>query len=296
MAGVPVILHTFHGHVLRGYFGRLKSGVFIQIERLLARITTRLITLSDELKKELIHIGIGKEEKFEVIPLGLELKPLLESEDYEGEFKKELGLSGDAVIIGTVGRLVPIKGHKLFLEAARLILKEFGVKSLESRDKSSESGAQSPVKFVVVGDGELREELEEYSKELGIKNNVVFTGFRRDLPKIYSDLDVVVLSSINEGTPVSIIEAMASGKPLVSTNVGGVPSLVKDGITGFLVKSGDINALSEVISRLVKDPDLRHKMGGEGQRGVFPLYDISELTKRMDRLYTQVIKEVGGRE
>jgi len=292
LAGVPVILHTFHGHVLKGYFGRLKSWLFIQIEKMLTCISTRIITLSDELKMELIDMGVGKEKKIEVIPLGLELRPFLEKNlptlplprggkgGFIGEFKKELGLSEDSILIGIVGRLVPIKGHRYFLEAAAAINAELKVKSEKLK-----------VVFVIIGDGELRQELEDYTKELGIVDNIIFTGFRQDLPNIYADLDVVVLSSINEGTPVSIIEAMAAGKPVVATNVGGVPSLVKDGVNGLLIKPQDVNALTEAILKLLRDPDLRQKMGKEGQQNVFPLYDISQLVKRVDSLYSSLTKK-----
>ncbi|MDZ4383797.1 MAG: glycosyltransferase family 4 protein, partial [Thermodesulfovibrionia bacterium] len=240
----------------------------------------------------------GGKEKFEVIPLGLELKPFIEKNpptspfdkggqegdlikggvgEFFGEFKKELGLSEDTLLIGIVGRLVPIKGHRYFLDAAKIISSQFTVHSLQ-------------LKFVIVGDGELREELEDYTKKLGIANYVIFTGFRHDLLKIYSDLDIVVLTSLNEGTPVSIIEAMASGKPVIATNVGGVSSLVENNINGFLVNPQDVQALSDAIIKLLKDSDLRQKMGREGQSSVFPRYDISQLVKRVDFLYSSLIK------
>lgn len=277
LAGVPVILHTFHGHVLTGYFGKLKSWLFILIEKILACISTKLITLSNELKEELISMGIGNKKKFEVVPLGLELKPFIENKNHTGKFKEELGLSDNVLLVGIVGRLVPIKGHKYFLETAKII-----------RTQNTEHGTQ--IKFVIVGDGELREELEGYAKKLGISNDVIFTGFRGDLPEIYADLDIVVLTSINEGTPLSIIEAMASGKPVVATDVGGVPSFVKDGVTGFLIESGNVKSLSGAILKLLENPELRQKLGIEGQRAVFPFYDISQLSKRINLLYTSLLK------
>ncbi len=278
LGGVPIIMHTFHGHVLIGYFGRFRSWVFIRIERMLACISTRLITLSQELKKELIEMGIGREEKFEVMPLGLELKQFSEFENLRGKFKAEFGLPDSTVLIGIIGRLVPIKGHKYFLEAAKKIVSEFRVKSPEL------SNGQK-IKFVIVGDGELRKELEEYAKELGIADSIIFTGFRQDLPEIYADLDMVVLSSLNEGTPVSIIEAMASGTPVVATDVGGVSSLVKDDINGFLVKPQDAESLSDGVLKLLKSPELRQNMGKKGRDNIFPLYDITGLVKRIDFLY-----------
>ena len=286
LGGVPIIMHTFHGHVLTGYFGRLKSWVFIQIEKILALITTRLVTLSEELKRELIDMDIGKEKKFEIIPLGFELKPFLDADKYNNDFKNELGLSRDSVIVGIVGRLVPIKGHKLFLEAAKIIRTQNLPTGQAGTEPAYRTGRhRTQIKFVIVGDGELRKELEEYAKELGIADSVIFTGFRQDLPEIYADLDVVVLSSINEGTPVSIIEAMASGKPVVATDVGGVPSLVKDSSTGFLVKPQDAESLSDGVLKLLKSPELRQNMGKKGRDNIFPLYDISQLVKRIDLLY-----------
>ena len=285
LAGVPVILHTFHGHVLTGYFGRVKSWVFIQVEKMLALISTKLIIVNDEIKKELIDMGIGEKEKFEVVPAGLELKPFFESEKYRGMLKKELGLPGDSVLIGIVGRLVPIKGHKYFLEAAKIIL-DTGYKIQDARYDDSE------LKFVIVGDGDLRQELEDYSNKLGISGNVIFTGFRQDLPKIYADLDIVALTSINEALGLVLVEAMASGKPVVATNVGGVPSLVKHGVNGLLINPQDVQALSDAIIKLLNDSDLRQKMGREGRSSVFPRYDISQLVKRVDLLYTQMIADV----
>jgi glycosyltransferase involved in cell wall biosynthesis len=289
LAGVPIIVHTFHGHVLKGYFGRLKSWTFIQIERILARMSTRLITLSNGLKKELIELGVGNEKKFAVIPLGLELKPFLENENNRGTFKKELGLSEKNLLVGIVGRLVPIKGHRYFLDMANRLLEEFRGQSLESENKSLKSGVKSTeIKFVIVGDGELRQELEENAKSLGIEEDVIFTGFRHDLKEVYADMDVLVLTSLNEGTPVSIIEAMASGKPVVANDVGGVSSLIKDNETGFLVKTHDGKALSEGVLKLMKDPDLRQKFGTNGRHSVFPKYDISHLVERIESLYSSL--------
>ncbi|MBI5050451.1 MAG: glycosyltransferase family 4 protein [Nitrospirae bacterium] len=290
LAGVPIIIHTFHGHVLHGYFGKLKTWVFVQIEKMLALISTRLITLSEVLKNELINMGIGNEKKFEVVPLGLELRPFLENNPpppplsnggvggFCGEFKKELGLPEDTILIGIIGRLVPIKGHRYFLEATKIISSQLTV-----------DGSQLEVKFVIVGDGELREELEDYAKKLGISDIVIFTGFRRDLTKIYAGIDIIALTSLNEGTPVSIIEAMASGKPVVATNVGGVPALVKNGITGFLVPPKRPDLFADAVLKLLNDPLLMKKMGEEGRRRVFPQYDVSSLIKRIDSLYTALL-------
>ncbi|HEX8948309.1 MAG TPA: glycosyltransferase family 4 protein [Dissulfurispiraceae bacterium] len=273
-----IILHTFHGHVLKGYFGGLKTRIFILIEKILACFTDRIITLSEGLKEELAGMGIASREKIEVVPLGLELERFVKSDTRKGAFKKSLGLPEDCLVVGLVGRLVPIKGHKFFLEAARSVIDA----------RCGRSGAQ-PVRFVVVGDGELRAELEEYAHKLGISGQVIFTGFRSDLPEIYADTDIVVLSSLNEGTPVSLIEAMASGKPVVATRVGGVPDLVADGTAGILVPAGDSGALADAVAKLIEHPELRVRMGEEGRNAVFPKYDIGNLVSRLDLLYGTLI-------
>ncbi|MBI5195840.1 MAG: glycosyltransferase family 4 protein [Nitrospirae bacterium] len=289
LARVPVIIHTFHGHVLTGYFGKLKSWIFIQMEKGLANISTRIITLSEELKRELMGMGIGSAEKFETIPLGLKLAPFFDLAKYRGEFRTEIGVSLDTLLIGIVGRLVPIKGHRQFLEGAKIItdrMKHAGVTFYEDLLKKA-----TDVKFVIVGDGELREELEEYAKKLGIADKVIFTGFRRDLQRIYADLDIVALTSFNEGTPVSIIEAMVGDKPVVAANVGGVSSLVKDGVTGFLVPPGRADLFADALIKLLSDALLRKKMGEAGRRCVFPKYDSSNLVKTMDELYSSLVKK-----
>ncbi|MFQ5900424.1 MAG: glycosyltransferase family 4 protein [Thermodesulfobacteriota bacterium] len=276
LAGVPIILHTFHGHVLEGYFGGVKTRIFILIERVMAIISTRVITLSEGLKRELIKLKVAPEEKIEVIPLGLELKRFIEVDTLRDSFKRSIGLSVDSLLVGIVGRLVPIKAHKYFLEAVREIQKMGGL-------------SPQGIKFIIIGDGELRGELERYTKELGIEDSVVFTGFRSDLPEIYADLDIVVLSSMNEGTPVSLIEAMASARPVVSTKVGGVADLVEDGKTGLLVEPGDSTGLARAISELLRDNEKRKSMGKEGRKRVYPEYDIENLVRRINLLYTALV-------
>jgi len=186
LAGVPVIVHTFHGHVLRGYFGPILSKVLVWMERFLARLSDRIVTVSEGQRRELAGYGIAPLEKITVVPLGFELEELLACESQRGELRRELDLANENKLVGIVARLVPIKNHRLFLQAAQVVAE-----------------AVPQARFLVVGDGELREELEAYSRDLGLDGRVVFTGWRRDLPRLYADLDVVALTSINEGTPVS---------------------------------------------------------------------------------------------
>ncbi len=195
------VVHTFHGHVFEGYFGKWKTKLFIMIERMLAKVTDKIVVLSDSQKDDLCNkYKIAPLDKFEVIRLGFDLKPFFECKKYKGIFRKELNVADDVILVGIVGRLVPIKNHKYFIDVAKFFLKKY---------------PEIKIKFIVVGDGELREELEEYSKS--IKEHIIFCGWRRSMPLVYTDLDILVLTSLSEGTPVCIIEAVASSVPVLTT-------------------------------------------------------------------------------
>ena len=274
LAGAPVILHTFHGHVLRGYFGPLRSKVLVWMERLLARLSDRIVTVSEGQKRELAGYGIAPLEKIAVVPLGFELEDLLACESHRGELHRELGLTDDNKLIGIVARLVPIKNHRLFLQVAEVVVE-----------------AVPQARFLVVGDGELREELEAYARDLGLDGRVLFTGWRQDLPRLYADLDVVALTSINEGTPVSLIEAMAAGVPVAATAVGGVPDVIVDGETGYLVKAGDVEGMAEAIIELLKNPEKAREMGQEGREAVYPKFAAQTLIANVEGLYAELLRQ-----
>lgn len=268
LAGVPIIIHTFHGHLFQGYFGWLKTNILIYGERILSFITDKILAVSEGLRKELIGYKIASPDKILSLPLGLELNIYLKNQELKGQLKRELKLLENDLLIGTIGRLVPIKGHKYFLDAALIIKKK-----------------NPRVKILIVGDGELRKELEVHAGVLGLADNVFFLGWRQDLARIYADLDVVVLSSLNEGLAVSLIEAMASSKPVVATSVGGVPDLVVDEGTGFLVKPRDAKNLAEKILWLLENRKEAKKMGEKARELVYPKYDYHEMIKNMEALY-----------
>ena len=274
LAGVPVILHTFHGHVLRGYFGPLQSKVLVWIERFLARLSDRIVTVSEGQRRELAGYGIAPLEKITVVPLGFELEALLACESHRGELRRELGLAYENKLIGIVARLVPIKNHRLFLQAARVVAE-----------------AVPQARFLVVGDGELREELEAYARDLGLDGKAFFTGWRRDLARLYADLDVVALTSINEGTPVSLIEAMAAGVPVVATGVGGVPDVVVDGETGHLVEAGEVKGMAEAIVELLRNPEKAREMGSAGREAVYPRFAVQTLMANVEGLYAELLRQ-----
>jgi glycosyltransferase involved in cell wall biosynthesis len=276
LAGVPVVLHTFHGHVFHGYFSPAKTRLFLLIERLGARLSTRIITISPRLREEIAQFGVTGRERIEVIPLGFELEAFASQERGTGHLKRSLGLPSNVKLIGAVGRLVPIKNIPLLLEAAALARQE-----------------DPTMRVVLVGDGALRDDLEARAKALGLGQAVVFAGWRRDLASVYADLDAVVISSHNEGTPASLIEAMATGCPVVSTRVGGVPDLIGDGETGRLVPPGDREALAAALLELFREPEHTARMAELAQRQVLERHQAPRLVADVDRLYRQLLTAAG---
>jgi glycosyltransferase involved in cell wall biosynthesis len=261
------VVHTFHGHVFHGYFGAAKTRFFIELEKFCARLSSRIITISDRLKSEIVSYGITDASQIEVIPLGLELHRLKDVST-TNRFRAEFDLPADVGLVGAVGRLVPIKNLHLFLEAAAIAYH------------------QNPnLRFAIVGDGELRGELETYAEQLHIETSVIFTGWRRDLAQVYADLDAVVISSDNEGTPASLIEAMAAGCPVISTRVGGVADLIQEGYTGRLVPPRDPEALAQAILTLFEESTTTAQLAQEAQRLMLQNYTSERLVADMDKFY-----------
>jgi len=278
LAGVPIVLHTFHGHVFRGYFSPPKTRLFLLIERLCARLSTRIVTISPRLRDEIAAFGVTTADRIVVIPLGFDLDPFASQPRAGGHFRRSLGLPDGAKLIGAVGRLVPIKNIPLLLEAAALARR---------RDPA--------IHVVLVGDGELRAELATRVAALGLANAVTFAGWRRDLPSVYADLDAVVISSDNEGTPASLIEAMATGCPVVATRVGGVPDLVADGETGRLVPPGDPAALAAALLARFAEPERTDRMAALARRRALERYQARRLVADVDRLYRELLASAGLR-
>ena len=273
---VPVVVHTYRGHVLQGYFSPAKVRLFVGIERMLARATSELVAVSPRVRDDLLALGVGTAARFSVVPLGLDLARFEQSGRRRGELRQELGLGPDVPIVGIVARLVPIKAHEVFLAAAR------------------ELAARRPdVRFLVVGDGERRATLEQLAGELGLRARVIFLGWRGDLDRIYADLDVVALTSRNEGSPVALIEAMAAGRAVVSTNVGGVPDVVTDGETGRLVPVDDAVALAATTDALLDDASQRERLGAAARARVLATYGADRLVADVDRLYRRLLAARG---
>lgn len=270
LAGVPLVVHTFHGHVFHGYFSHAKTRFFIELEKFCAKLSSRIITISDRLKSEIVSYGITDPTHINVIPLGFELNTLKAVS--KGGFCSDLGLTPDMGLIAAVGRLVPIKNLHLFLDAAAIAHQH-----------------NPDIRFALIGDGELRSDLEAYARKLEIDDVVIFTGWRRDLAQIYTDINAVVISSDNEGTPASLIEAMAVGCPVISTSVGGVPDIVRDRQTGRLVPPRDPKALAQAILNIFDDPATTHQMAEEARKFALKTYTSERLVFQMHGLYKDLL-------
>ncbi len=278
MAGVPIIVHTFHGHTFHSYFGRAKTALFLQIERALARFTDRIVAVGEAQRQDIAAYRVAPLEKITPIPLGLEIEDLLDAECERGTFRRELEFDDAARLIGIVARLVPIKAHEVLLEAAARV---------RANDPQSH--------FLIVGDGERRVELEALASGLGLTDAVRFLGWRSDMKRVYADLDVVALSSNNEGSPVALIEALAAARPVVATDVGGVSGVVRHGDTGVLVPPRNPAALADGILELLRNPDRAASLGRAGRAWVYPRHSAGRLVGDVERLYLDLAREKGLR-
>ena len=281
---VPVILHTFHGHVFHSYFGKVKTTIYKTIERNLARKSTKIIAISAIQKKELSTIhNIAKPNKIEVIPLGFDLNKFKENQkEKRNSFREKWLIEDDEIAIGIIGRLVPIKNHHFFLNVVKNISKLTTKK----------------VRFIIIGDGELRDELENYCNQLEIdfstekdtRNALLsFTSWITDIDVALAGLDIVALTSKNEGTPVSLIEAQAAGKPIVSTNVGGIENIVIPNETALLSNINDEQLFTKKMLYLIEEEDKRMAFSQKGTH-VFKSFHYDRLVSDMEKLYCQLLK------
>lgn len=276
LCGVPIILHTPHGHVFFGYFSPIQSKLFVFLEKWASLITDRIVTLTDREKRDHLVYKIAKERKLSVIFSGVDLRKFKEiSLTRKQELKQILGIPERSQIVGTVGRLVPVKGLEYFIEAAHYILLK-----------------HPHTYFLIVGDGSLREELETKAQKLGIDKNLLFLGWREDVDVILSLFDIFVLSSLNEGMGRVLVEAMALGKPIVASDVGGIPDLVIHNKNGLLVRPKKSKELADNIQILMENEKKREEMGNEGNGIVFK-YSADKMVIQIICLYTDLLRTKG---
>jgi glycosyltransferase involved in cell wall biosynthesis len=271
-------LHTFHGHVFTSYFGRIGSMLVRLVERALARITDRIVTISERQREDITtRFRIAPKSKVVVVPLGLDLGALLAMHGRSAASREAFGLGPGDFVVGYVGRLVPIK------DLATLL-----------RGTAMAADRLSSLRLLVAGDGDARPSLEALARQLDLDRRIRFLGWQRDLPSLYSTMDLFALTSLNEGTPVSMIEAMAAGVPVVATDVGGVPDVVEHGITGQLVPPRDPQALSDAILQAARQPGPTAAMAARAKAAVAERFDASRLVQDIDRLYRRTLLEVRG--
>lgn len=269
----PLLVHTYHGHSLTGYFTSRTARLYRTIEQWLADRTDVLVAVSAEVRDDLVRLGVAGPERFVVIPLGFDLARFLDDSDRvrrREAIRTQWGLDADDEVVTLIARLVPIKRVDRFLRVARL---------LDQRPRA---------RFVVVGDGELRGQLAASPDARALGERLIWAGFRRDMPDVCFASDVVMLTSDNEGTPVSLIEAQAAGVPVVGSNVGGVGSAVRDGETGVLVAPENVPGLAAAVEKLLADADLRSGMAASGRRHAAESYNVQRLVDDHDSLYRRV--------
>lgn len=275
------IVHTFHGHIFHSYYGKLKTRIFVLIESLLGRFCTdKIITISEQQRKEISGIlGINPQHKFQVVPLGIDFD---EATEQRGALRKQYAIADDELLIGIVGRLCEVKNQAMFLEATARLIKQ-----------------DNRARFMMIGDGHLREELERQADQLGIADKVIFTGFRKDATTLYADLDIVALTSLNEGTPLTLIEAMNSGRVVCATEVGGVVDIMgtlessSDDFSiwkhGLTVASKDAAKFAQALQFLIEQPDVRRLMGARGQAFVQAKLSKERLVDDIENLYRHLL-------
>jgi glycosyltransferase involved in cell wall biosynthesis len=271
LAGAPIIIHTPHGHVFYGHFGPLSSKFFLWIEKWFAYFTDRIIVLTKGEKRDYINLHVGRPEQMSTIHSGVDVVCFMSNHINVMEKKRSLGLPSNALIVGFVGWLLPIKGPMVLLRAMSEIWKK-----------------HPEIILVLVGKGELDSELRTEVLQLDAISKVKFLGWRDDVDEIMQLIDILVLPSLNEGMGRVLVEAMAAGKPVVASNVGGIPDLVQHDYNGLLVLPGDVKALAASIELLIDDPEKAKLMGQRG-RELCPHFSVERMIEKIENLYEELL-------
>ena len=283
---VPVIVHTFHGHVFDAYFDKLSSFFYINVERYLAKISSKIIAISENQKNDLCKkYKICPEEKIDVIPLGFDLCRFQENiVEKRNNFRNEYHIKKNEIAIAIIGRIVPVKNHNLFLEALKYVTERTTVN----------------IRVFIVGDGESMINVQNKAHKLGLsytenknesqKHLITFTSWIKEVDVVISGADIIALSSLNEGTPVSLIEAQAGNKPVVSTNVGGIENVVIPNVTALLSPNNDTVAFAENLLKVIESEKLRNKMSSKGWEFVRERFHFTRMVRDTRELYYKLLK------
>jgi len=271
-AGVPVRVHTFHGHTLEGYFGPALTRGVVAAERALARRTTALLAVSRQVRDDLLAAGIGTKERFRVLEVGLDLSPFRAAGRSTESLRASLRIDAGDPVVGLVGRLVPVKAIDVFLQAVQPLLE-----------------ARPSLHVVVAGDGPEMARVRA-AQHLPGGSRIHALGWITDMAAVYGAIDLMVLSSRNEGTPLSLVEAGAAGIPVVATRVGGVPDIVTEGANGLLVASDSPRELRGAISRVLDDHELSARLGSTG-RTMAERFSIQRCARALFDLYSELLQD-----
>jgi glycosyltransferase involved in cell wall biosynthesis len=293
-AGVPLVVHTPHGHVFHSYESGLKTRLFVEAERYCARSADRLVALTENERREHLELRVGGAERWTVIHSGVDFSPFEAARGQRAPVRRELGIENNATVIGTVGRLVPIKGQRYLIEAFAAL-----------------TAARPELHLLLVGDGELREELTSLAVSLGLavrahdepsmphadgapgRGTVHFVGLRRDVPRLMAAMDVFTLPSLNEGMGRVLVEAMAMELPCVASRVSGIPDVVAEGATGLLVPPREPGELAGALGTLLDDPARAREMGVRGRQRVVPEFGVVRMLEKLDTLYRELLAAKG---
>lgn len=286
---VPAIVHTYHGHVFHSYFNKITTNFYKNLERHYAKKTDKIITISNSQKTEISRaLNMENDPRFSVVPLGIDLEKFKNNKfEKRVSFRSSFNLDNKTIAIGIIGRLVPIKNHKLFINAFAQL------KNISSKK----------IKAFIIGDGELHDELIVYASQRGLmistdssfnaNADIFFTSWIKEIDAVYAGLDIIALSSLNEGTPITLIEAQAAGKPIIATNVGGVSDTVWENHTALLSPSQDVHAYVQNLAKLVTDENLRLKFSANGLDFVNHKFHYQRMVDEVEKLYYEILKNKG---
>ena len=272
-AGVPIIIHTFHGNIFKGYFSPKKTKLFTYIEKVLSLISTKIIAISEKQKQELLNLKITNTTKISVIKLGFDFSNVLAEKSDHGIFRKKYGISMDKTIIAIVGRITAIKNHLLFINIAEKLLKFY-----------------PDLVFPIIGDGDLRQCIEDEILKRNLTDKIFITGFIEDLKPVYSDVDIVLLTSHNEGTPVALIEAMINGKIILSTNVGGISDFIDNNKNGFYFNDPNPDLFVKTLSKILNKEYDTNKISENAKKTASEYFSVNRLINEVKDLYEELYK------
>ena len=268
------IVHTYHGHVLSGYFSRRWERVFRLIERTLAYASGTLVAVSDEVRDDLVGFGVAPASRFAVVPYGFDL-PAWSTADDESRrtLRAEIGAGDETFVVGWAGRLTAIKRPLDLIRTLRALL-DSDVDAL----------------LVLVGDGEDRADVEALAEDLGVADRCRLVGFQKSIRPWYASFDALLLTSANEGTPVVAIEALAAARPVVATRAGGTGTVVRNGESGYLEAIGDTQALADRLAALARDPTLQQRMGEAGAEDVRARFAVARMADEVEAIYDRLLR------